>query len=290
MKKIYLIALCIVWLNKITGQQVNMQFTKIKGLSVAYSLAGNGPALVLLHGGFNCNSRVWKSQITNLSANFTVIAWDAPGTGKSDDTPENFTLGEWADCLSQLLDTIGVKQAHILGLSWGGLLAQVFYDRHAPYVRSLILCDTYTGWEGSLPDSVSHARMAAALADASLPPREIASKYLPSMFSDTTLPGLKEELLEILSSDFHANGFRAMVKTMAIDTRGLLAKIKVPTLLIWGESDKRSPMNVAHQFHNAIDGSRLEIISHAGHVSNMENPEQFNKTVTDFCLSVQINK
>ena len=81
-----------------------------------------------------------------------------------------------------------------------------------------------------------------------------------------------------------------MVKTLAIDTRELLPKIKVPTLLIWGESDKRSPLNVAQQFHKAINGSRLEIIAHAGHVSNMENPEQFNKLVKDFCLAVSTKK
>jgi pimeloyl-ACP methyl ester carboxylesterase len=106
------------------------------------------------------------------------------------------------------------------------------------------------------------------------------------MFSDDAPSEVKEELLNILSSDFHPNGFRAMAKSMAIDSQKLLPKIKVPTLLIWGESDKRSPLNVAEQFHNAIKGSELEIISHAGHVSNLENPEQFNKAVKDFCLAV----
>ena len=225
-----------------------MKFTKVNGFSIAYSRTGNGPALVLLHGGLNCNSRMWKPQIDSLSANFTVIAWDAPGSGKSDDTPEHFTLEDWSDCLAGLLDNIGIKQAHILGLSWGGLLAQVFYELHSDYVLSLILCDTYTGWKGSLSDSEFNARMTAALADASLPPREIALKYLPSMFSDTAPSEVKEELLNILSSDFHPNGFRAMAKSMAIDSRELLRKIKVPTLLIWGESDKRSPMNVANNF------------------------------------------
>ena len=273
-----------------SAQQINMKYIQVKGLSIAYSRTGSGSALVLLHGGLNCNSRMWKPQIINLSSNFTVIAWDAPGAGKSDDTPEHFTIEDWADCLAGFLDTIGIKQAHILGLSWGGLLAQVFYERHSTYVLSLILCDTYTGWKGSLADSVFNSRMTAALADASLPPKEIALKYLPSMFSDTAPSKLNEELLNILSSDFHPIGFRAMVKTMAIDTRELLPKIKVPTLLIWGESDKRSPLNVAQQFHNSIIGSRLEIISNAGHVSNMENAEEFNKVVKDFCLSVTPKK
>lgn len=267
-----------------------MQYIKVKEFSIAYSLTGNGPVLVLLHGGLNANSRVWQPQITNLSTDFTVVVWDAPGTGKSDDTPKNFTIYDWADYLKGFLDSLGIKQAHILGLSWGGLLAQVFYEQHPAYVISLILCDTYTGWKGSLTDFEFDARMDAALADASLPLRDIAIKYLPSMFSDNPPGGLKEEYLNIVCEDLHPHGFTAMIKTLAIDTRDLLPKIKIPTLLIWGESDKRSPMNVAHQFHNAIVGSRLEIILHAGHVSNMENPEQFNKVVKDFCLSVTTNE
>lgn len=269
---------------------MNLKYVKVKGFSIAYSSTGNGPALVLLHGGLNCDSRVWKPQMISLSEDFTVIAWDAPGAGKSDDTPQHFTIEDWADCLASLLDNIGIKQAHILGLSWGGLLAQVFYERHSAYVLSLILCDTYTGWKGSLTDSEFKMRATAALADASLPPKEVALKYLPTMFSDSASSKLNEELLNILSSDFHPNGFRAMVKTMAIDTRELLPKIKVPTLLIWGESDKRSPMNVAQQFYNSISGSKLVIISRAGHVSNMENPEEFNNAVKDFCLSASQKK
>jgi alpha-beta hydrolase superfamily lysophospholipase len=96
----------------ILAQEINMQYTVVKGLSIAYSRTGNGPALVLLQGGLNCNTRVWKQQITNLSANFTVVARDAPGAGKSDDTPEHFTIDDWADCLAGLLDNIGIRKAH----------------------------------------------------------------------------------------------------------------------------------------------------------------------------------
>ena len=263
-----------------------MFYTKIKDLSIAYRKEGSGSALVLLHGGLNCNCKVWRTQIEGLSNDFTIIAWDAPGTGKSDDTPEFFTLKDWADCLAELLDTIGIKKAYILGLSWGGLLAQMFYEYHSSRVQSLILCGAYTGWKGSLTDSEFKTRTTNALADASLPPKEIARKYLPSMFSDNAPVSLRGELLNIISTDFRPNGFRAMVKAMATDSRELLPKIKVPTLLIWGDSDKRSSMDVALAFKNSIPGARLEIISNAGHISNMENPDEFNKAVKDFCLSV----
>ena len=266
-----------------------MRHTKVKGISIAFQQAGNGPALVLLHGGANTNSRMWKPQVQSLSENFTVIAWDAPGAGLSEDPPESFKMNDWADYLAEFLDFIEYKKAHILGLSWGAVLAQVFYQRHPNYVLSLILCDAYTGWKSSLSDSIANQRLTAALHDITLSPKEFASKYLPSMFSDSAPQEVKEEFSNIMSSNFHPIGCRLIFTTMAeVDTKALLPKIKVPTLLIWGEEDKRSPLSVAQQFHDAIPNSKLEIIFHAGHVSNMENPEQFNKVVKDFCLSASM--
>ncbi len=268
-----------------------MRYTKVKGISIAFQQAGNGPALVLLHGGANTNSKKWKPQVKSLSENFTVIAWDAPGAGLSEDPPENFKINDWADCLATFLDSVGYKKAHILGLSWGSVLAQVFYQRHPNYVLSLILCGAYTGWRSTLSDSVANQRITAALHDITLPPKEFASKYLPSMFSDSAPQEVKEELSNIMSSNFHLVGCRLIFTTMVeADTKELLSKIKVPTLLIWGDADKRSPLSVAQQFHEAIPNSKLEIIRNAGHVCNMENPEQFNKVVKDFCLSVFMKK
>jgi pimeloyl-ACP methyl ester carboxylesterase len=219
---------------------------KVDGLSIAYRKAGNGPTLVLLHG-FTQDSRVWQKQMERLSANFTVVAWDAPGAGQSTDPAENFTITDWAESLVGFLHAIGVKRAHILGLSWGGLLAQEFYHRYPDKVLSLILADTYAGWTGSLPDSIAKVRLNACLHDSSLPPGEFVPKYLPGMFSDSPPQHVKEELANIMS-DTHPLGFRLMAIASAIvDTRALLPTIKVPTLLIWGDSDKRSPINVAHQ-------------------------------------------
>ena len=143
-----------------------MLHTKVNGLSVAYERTGDGPALVLLHG-FAVDSRMWRPQIESLSDKFTVIAWDAPGAGQSSDPPETFGIGEWADCLAGILDAAGIQLAHIVGLSWGGILAQEFYRRHSAPVLSLVLADTYAGWKGSLPEPIVEQRLAACLRDAS---------------------------------------------------------------------------------------------------------------------------
>ena len=260
---------------------------EVGGLSVAYERAGDGPTLVLLHG-FTHDSRAWWPQLESLSGQFTVIAWDAPGAGQSADPPETFGIGDWADCLAGFLDAVGVQRAHIVGLSWGGLLAQEFYRRHSALVLSLVLADTYAGWKGSLPEPIPEERLAACLRDASLPPGDFVPRYLPGMFGDSPSPEVRDGLARIMS-DFHPFGFRLMATALAhADTRDLLPTIRVPTLLVWGDADARSPLAVAHQMHDAIPGARLAVLSGAGHVSNLEEPAQFNAQVRNFCLPLSI--
>ena len=260
---------------------------EISGLPVAYQRTGEGPTLVLLHG-FSHDSRAWRPQVESLSEQFTVIAWDAPGAGQSSDPPDAFGIGDWADCLAGVLDHAEIQRAHIIGISWGGLLAQEFYRRHSVRVLSLVLADTYAGWKGSLPEPVSQERLSACLQDASLPPGEFILRYLPGMFSRSVAQAVREELAGIMS-DFHPVGFRLMASALAdADTRDILPRIRVPTLLVWGDADERSPLTVADQFLNAVPSARLAVISGAGHVSNLEAPIQFNAHVRDFCSAVQI--
>src|SRR5579859_4843942 len=261
---------------------------EINGLSVAYERAGQGTPLLLLHG-FTQDLRVWRPQLNGLSDQHTVIAWDAPGAGQSSDPPDTYEIGDWADCLAELLNAAAVQRpAHVVGLSWGGLLAQEFYRRHPARVRSLVLADTYAGWTGSLSSSVAAERLAACVRDSALAHQEFVPRYLPGMFSASVAPEVRDELAHIMSQ-FHPAGFRRMATVLAYaDTRDLLPSLRVPTLLVWGDADVRSPLAVAHQLRAAIPGAQLTILSGAGHVSNLEAPAAFNAAVRQFCQSVEM--
>ena len=260
-----------------------MERTVLNGLSIAYQRAGSGPVLVLLHG-FMLDSRAWRPQIEALSDRFTVIAWDAPGAGRSQDPPPLFGIGDWGNALAGLLDVSGVRQAHVVGLSWGGLLAQEFYRRYPSRVMSLVLAGTYAGWTGSLSAPVAEQRLEAALQDSMLAPGAFVEKYLPGMFGDVATTEVRQELAAIIA-DFHPAGFRLMATALArADTRQLLPTIAAPTLLVWGDADKRSPLRVGESIRDAIAGARLEVIRGAGHLSNLECPTNFNAIVRDFCL------
>ncbi len=254
----------------------------VDGLSIAYRQAGQGSALVLLHG-FLCDSRCWRRQLSGLSDRFRVVAWDAPGAGASADPADTFTTTDYARCLAGFLDRIGVGRAHIVGLSWGGILAQEFYRLCPERVRCLVLADTYAGWRGSLPEAVWKQRLATCLSDSMGPPGALVAKFLPGVFTEAAPQDLRAELSAIMS-EFHPIGFRLMSLSSAeMDTRDVLPSIDVPTLVLWGDDDRRSPMQVAEQFHAAIPGAELGIIPNAGHLSNMEQADAFNDRVRRFC-------
>ena len=255
---------------------------KVRGLEIAYERAGDGAPLVFLHGAL-ADSRVWRPQLVGLSDEFTVVAWDEPGAGRSSDPPEHFTLADYADCLAEFIVGLDLSPAHVAGLSWGGVVAQELYRRHPRVVASLIFADTYAGWKGSLSQNECAERLARIERLSDLPPSEFVRSAFPGLLADGAPAELVDELLSI-TSDFRPLSVRLVSAAIAsCDQRDLLPQIRVPTLLLWGEVDARSPRHVAEQFRAAIPGARLALIPQAGHLSNMEQPAHFNTEVREFC-------
>jgi pimeloyl-ACP methyl ester carboxylesterase len=255
------------------------------GREIAYRRAGSGTPLVLLHG-FLCDSRVWLRQLAELGDEFDVVAWDATGAGRSPDPPDRFALSDWVSCLAAFLEALGLGPAHIVGLSWGGLLAQELFRVAPDRVRTLVLADTYAGWKGSFGDEVAQQRLARCERESSLPADEFVRVWVPvEFFTESVAPDVVEEMAAVVR-DFHPHGFRLMARSLAeSDTTDLLPSIDVPTLLLWGDGDRRSPLDVAAAFEAAVPGAELRVIENAGHVSNMERPEKFTAHVRRFARS-----
>ncbi|MET0615415.1 MAG: alpha/beta fold hydrolase [Thermoleophilaceae bacterium] len=258
-----------------------MEVVRVNGLEVAYERVGAGPPLVFVHGAAS-DSRLWRPQLAGLAGEFTVIAWDEPGAGRSSDVPPDFTLADYAGCLAGLIDALGVGRAHVAGISWGGTVALELYRRHPELVRTLVLADTYAGWKGSLPEAEVRARV-EGLREMLAVGRESFDPTLPGLFAGEP-PAEFVSLLEAVAADVRPESMRTVLVVMAdADQRDLLPRIAVPTLLVWGELDGRSPLSVARQFEDAVPGSKLVVIPRCGHVSNLEQPELFNDAVRDFC-------
>ncbi len=258
-----------------------MAVVRANGVEITYERVGHGPPLVLVHGAAS-DSRIWRPQLAGLADEFTVVAWDEPGAGGSSDVPAAFTLPDYACCLAALIDAVDLGPAHVAGLSWGGTLALELYRLRPDLVATLLLADTYAGWKGSLPAEEVRARVEGVLAMVAAG-AESFDPTLPGLFAGDP-PAEFVPLLERMAADVRPGSMKTALLVMAeTDQRDLLAQVAVPTLLIWGELDGRSPLSVARQFEDAIPSTKLVVIPGAGHVSNLEAPDQFNSAVREFC-------
>jgi pimeloyl-ACP methyl ester carboxylesterase len=258
-----------------------MEMIDVDGIRIAYERAGDGPPLVLLHGYVGDGTTTWRPQIESLSDEFTVVAWDAPGAGRSSDPPESFGMAGYADCLARFVNGLRLEKPHVAGLSFGGALALELYGRHPTIPRTLILTSAYAGWAGSLPADAAEQRLQQALVLADLSPDEFVDVLLPTMFSEGT-PQDSVDAFEASMRAFHPSGFRAMAHASAEDLRDVLARISVPTLLVCGAKDVRAPLAVAEKLHEAVSGSKLVVLPNAGHACNIEAPHEFNRAVRNF--------
>ncbi len=259
-----------------------MAEVEVAGLRISYERAGHGPPLVLVHGFVGDARGTWGRQLEALSDDFTVVAWDGPGTGRSADPPGWFRMPEFADCLAGFVAALGLRHTHVGGLSFGGALALELYRRHPGVPRTLILADAYAGWAGSLSPEAVADRLRFCLDVADLPPDNFVESMLPSMFSSCAAA---ERVAAFAATvrDVHPVGFRAMALASAeADLRPVLGLVSVPTLVLCGDRDTRAPLPVAEALHAAIPGSQLVVLEDVGHVSSVEAPERFNAAIREF--------
>jgi pimeloyl-ACP methyl ester carboxylesterase len=258
-----------------------VEVLRANGLEIAYERVGEGPPLVFVHGAAD-DGRVWQPQLAALADEFTVVAWDEPGAGRSSDVPADFGLADYANCLASLIEDLALGPAHVAGLSWGGTVVQELYRHHPALVATLILVDTYAGWKGSLSEDEVRVRVAGARQMLEAPVEEFDPTF-PGLFAHGP-PAEFMPLLEKIASDVRPASLRTQLPVMAAaDHRDLLPHIAAPTLLIWGELDARSPLSVARQFEQTIPTAKLIVIPGCGHLSNLERPDVFNEAVRGFC-------
>jgi pimeloyl-ACP methyl ester carboxylesterase len=258
-----------------------VEFVPANGLEIACERVGGGPPLVLVHGA-PADGRLWQPQLAALADEFTVVAWDEPGAGRSSDLPVGFGLADYADCLAALIEALSLGPSHVAGLSWGGTVVLELYRRHPGLVATLILADTYAGWKGSLPEQEVRARV-AVLRRMIAAPAEDFDPTPPGLFAGNPPPEFVPLLREIFAAVRRESLWTLLLVMAEADQRDLLPRIDAPTLLVWGELDARSPLSVARHFDQAIPDTKLVVIPGAGHLSNLEQPERFNQAVREFC-------
>lgn len=250
---------------------VAAQHVQVSGRRVAFRRAGQGPALVLLHGGLS-DGREWLPLMADLSDVADLVAVDIPGCGGSDDPPPGTTLADLADVVAGLVVALGLAQPHVGGLSFGGGLALQVATRHPDLPASLVLMSAYAGWAGSLPPEEVAARTAWARAVVNRPPwTDTAGGELVPGSVSTPLPADLAGLLAQVEADFRPVPTGVLLEAFAAaDLRAELGTVRCPTLVVHGELDVRAPRPVADALAAGIPGARLVVVEGAGHQVNLE--------------------
>jgi len=268
----------------VSDQQVAAEIHQIEvgGLAIAYRQAGSGPTLVLLHGAFE-DGRAWTRQMADLSNDFTLIALDAPGFGASDDPPPTWTTADYGNHLADVLDALGLDRPTVVGQSFGTVYALALYRQRPQAVGALVLVSAYAGWAGSLSAEETQRRLEQVERDMTAPVEQTIEKWLPTLVTATASADVVE-LVATMMRDFRPTGIRPAVTALgAVDLRDVLAMITVPTLLIYGAADMRSPADVVgRDMHARIPGSTLVVIPDAPHMVNLEQPEALNTAIRRF--------
>ena len=254
----------------------------IGSMRISYDRAGHGPPLVLLHG-FFCDRSLWRRQLADLSDEFMVVAPDLPGCGDSSDPPETFLIADFAANVVSFIRALDLERPHVLGLSLGSVVALELYRQQPELAATLILASAYAGWRGSLSTEIVERRLERTVQQTYLPPEIWIKDWVtPGLLSEKAPPGLVDEVSAMVSA-FHPLGARAMTRAVAAaDMRDVLPRIQVPTLLIYGDKDARSPISVGAEIHERIAGSELVVIRGVGHLCNVEASDRFNSEVRRF--------
>jgi pimeloyl-ACP methyl ester carboxylesterase len=255
---------------------------RINGLNLAYTDQGRGMPLVLLHA-FPQNRAMWEPQVRALSGTHRIIAPDFRGFGESDAPLWRYTLDQFADDVAGLLDHLAIKQALLAGLSMGGYTLFAFYRKHADRVKGLVLADTRAQAD---TEEGRAGRFAMAQTAYTKGAGAIAELMLPKLLSPLALQGKPQLAGQVRAAieQTQVSGIAGALMAMAErpDSVPLLAQIACPTLVITGELDGPTPPADGRFMAERIAGARLEIIPQAGHLSNLEQPELFNKAVRSF--------
>lgn len=274
-----------------------LTYLELHGDRIAYRDAGDGPALLLIHG-MAGSSDTWREIIPQLSKQFRVIAPDLLGHGMSAKPRGDYSLGAFAVFLRDLLDELGVDRATVVGQSLGGGIAMQFAHQHRDYCERLVLI----GSGGLGPELSPLLRFLSAPGAELLLPVIAPQPVLnlgEKLGSWLTSAGIRSprtgQMWHAYASLSDAQTRRAFLRTLrsVVDYRGqavsALNKLHVaadlPTLLIWGDHDRIIPVAHAYAAHDALAGSRLEVIEGVGHFPHAEAPSAVTEILEDFIAS-----
>ena len=265
-------------------KNVQTGMAPVNGAELYYKLTGEGPTLVLAHAGV-ADSTMWDEQVDAFATHYRVLRYDMRGFGKSSSAPGTFSHHQ---DLSILLDILGIAQAHFLGLSNGGMVVTDFALEYPEKVLSLVLVSSaVSGFEfkGEPPQTIVQLMNALGAEDL-----DGATEIAAQIWADGPLrtpeqvSGFVRERLKTMSRTALRNQLPNAAQPQGLEPPawGRLREVTVPTLVVLGDKDDPSILEIGETLEHDINGAEKVVIPGTAHMLNMERPEAFNQLVLDF--------
>ncbi len=250
------------------------------GIDIYCEIEGSGPWITLSHS-LACDHSMWDAQAAALAERYTVLRFDTRGHGRSGVPPGPYDFGQLAGDVMGLLDALGVKQTHFVGISLGGMIAQHVALRAPQRLLSLVLAHITSRYPPDvLPMWEERIRIVSAQGM-----EPMVEPTLARWFTEPyrkAHPDVMARIAALIRATPVAGFVGCCHAIPAIDVTARLRTLKLPALVLVGEQDAGTPPSMAREIHEAIAGSRLEIIPEAAHLSNIEQAETFNRLLLGF--------
>lgn len=261
----------------------------INNLTVSYNDEGpdGTPVIIFIHG-FPFTKAMWNKQTEVLKGNYRVIAYDIRGFGGSDAGKDDFSIDLFVNDLLGLMDALKIEKAIVCGLSMGGYIALNAIENYPERFSALILSDTTCTVDSA---EAKEKRMNTIESIKQTGVEKYADESIKKLFAPESFTtkeieiATAREMIVKTSEQSLFNTLHALADRK--ETCNKLPEINVPVLILVGKEDVITPPDAARFMHEKIKHSKLYIIGHAGHLSNMENPLEFNDHLKKFIESVK---
>lgn len=273
----------MIYRKKKQGDLTTRQLLLSGNEVVSYTDSEQGDFTLLFIHGFPFNKDFWQPQLSFFSSICRVVAYDVRGYGSSSKVADTFTVDDLGDDLVSLITTLQLNRVVLCGLSMGGYIALNVISRYPQLVSGIILCDTQcTADTDEMREKRFHAidLIRKGGKDAYIN-TSLKNLFAPQSFN--THPQSVEFIRGIMNkadAEIICNTLKALAERH--ETCSSLATIQVPALIICGVEDAVTPVAKAEYMHRQISGSSLMLIPDAGHVTNHEETETFNNSVSEF--------
>jgi pimeloyl-ACP methyl ester carboxylesterase len=245
-----------------------------------YEIAGKGEPIVFIHGAAGSHDN-WHPQVKHLSDRFKVVTYDIRGHGKSGGSDKKHSCELFADDLNGLITALELERPVVCGLSLGGMIAQQYAVKYQSGLAGLVLADTAVASSLTLSDKFQKWMFPVSLVKWYIR-RKTPEDYARWSFKYFDM---KEDVREYLIQEqlrMDQTEFLKLIDAIYGFKLLDLASIKVPTLVILGENERKAVFPHADKMIELIEDSKKVVIPDAGHASNLENPAEFNRVLDEF--------